>query len=174
MNLKSEFVDGVQLFRNIDLEETESIVKFRNYWDREFQFGQELFFIFHRRETLTENNELASIEEEISDVFFNFDNLYVLLYLDEKRFEFLFRHEYQFGSSSLILKFWKYFYSIAFFTPKSGVGFDDVIKYYDKHRDRDVYLRTFMSKGFTDCAYVKGLGGDTLIKNSLKPNNPGG
>lgn len=167
MNLKPEFIDGVSIYRNIDLDETESITKFKDFWDREFKLGQDIIFHLYRLESLTDDSELRSIESDLLNVF-DRENLYVILYLDKNRFSLLFRHEYQFGSSGLILKFWKYFYGLAFFTPKIGVGFDNVIKYYDRHRDGDVYLRTFMSKGFTDCAYIKGLGGDTLIKNSLK------
>lgn len=166
MDLKPQFIEGVSKYHNIDLEDTESIVKFRNFWDREFKIGQEIIFHLYRRESLTEDSELRSIENDLLAVF-NKDNLYVILYLDEKRFSLLFRHEYQLGSSSLILKLWKYFYGLTFFTPKPGIGFDDVIKYYDLHRDTDIYLRSFISKGFTDCAYIKGMDGDTLIKNSI-------
>ena len=167
MNLKPEIFDGVSIYRNIDLDETDSMVRLKNFWDREFEFGQEIFFHLYRKESLTDDNELRTIESNLLDVF-NQDNLYVIRYLDDIRFSILFRHEYQFGSASLILKLWKYCYSLAFFSPRLGVEFDDVIKYYDNHQDRDVYLRTFMSKGFTDCTYIKGLGGDTLIKNALE------
>lgn len=74
MNLKPDIVDNVIVYGGIDLDNSNDIIDFKNFWDKEFEYGQELFFFFHRLENLTENRDLREIESELLSVF-NEENL---------------------------------------------------------------------------------------------------
>lgn len=164
MALKSKSADNVIVYDDIGLIEPDDIISFKNFWDIEFNYGQELFFFFHRLENLTEDKELVEIEKKLLEIF-NEDNLYIIVYIDEVRFTYLFKYEFQFGGADLIFKFWKYYYSMSIIVPGVNVSFESVCNYLDTHRDNDVYLRVFKAKGYAQRVYVKGLGGDHLIKN---------
>ncbi|MDR2282393.1 MAG: hypothetical protein LBE37_04255 [Sphingobacterium sp.] len=164
MKLKPNIVSNVIVYDGIDLDNSNDIIDFKNFWDREFEYGQQLFFFFHRLEDLTEDKDLKEIERELLSIF-NEENLYIVIYIDEVRFTYLFKWEFQFGGGNLIFKFWKYYYSMSIIIPKKGVTFDNVCTYFDTHRDNDVYLRNFKANGYAEKVYIKGLGGDHLIEN---------
>lgn len=164
MGLKYKDVDNVIVYDDINLNKSNDIIDFKSFWDIEFQYGQQLFFFFHRLESLTEDKELDEIEKELLRIF-NEENLYIVIYIDEVRFTYLFKYEFQFGGPDLILKFWKYYYSMSIIVPNENVSFESVCRYFDMHRDKDVYLRNFKAKGYAQRVYIKGLGGNSLIKN---------
>ena len=162
MNLKQ--VDNVKVYEDIRLYTIDGVINFKNFWTKEFQYGQELFFYFHRLEDLTDQKELDEIEKDLLQIF-NEDNIFIIIYLDKKRFTYLFKYEYQFGSENLLLKFWRYFCGMDIIIPNKNVSFKEVCEYFYLHRDKDIYLRSFKAKGYAKTVYIKGLGGDYLIKN---------
>ncbi|MFD2969943.1 hypothetical protein [Sphingobacterium bambusae] len=164
MKLKPKDVNDVTVYDNINLHTSDGIIDFKNFWDSEFRYGQQMFFFFHRLEDLTEDKELDEIEKELLQIF-NEENLYIIIYIDEVRFIYLFNYNFQLGGPDLIVKFWKYYYSMCIIVPTEKVSFESVCGYFDTHRDNDVYLRNFKAKGYAQRIYIKGLGGDCLIKN---------
>lgn len=167
MNKESENFDGVEWYTSIDIDDFKSVSVFQQFLTNEFYVGQEMFFILHRLEDLTENQELRFLEECFLDLFNN-SNMYIISYIDEKRFKYLFKCNFDLEINNLIIKFWKYFYSLAFFAPNRGTGFTDVADYLGKDFGRDIYLKRFLAQGFTDCVYIKNIDGDSLIKSRLE------
>lgn len=164
MNLQPKKMNNVVIYDGIDLDDAESVVTFINFWRQEFVSGQELFFLFFRLEDLTEDKELRIIEEELLKVF-NEGNLYVVSYIDEVRFSYVFKYKFEHLKAELLIKFWNYFYGMEIIVPKVGITFESVCKYFDTHRDTDLYLGKFKAQGYADRIYLKGLGGNYLIKN---------
>ncbi|MFZ4263411.1 hypothetical protein ACFRAE_15325 [Sphingobacterium sp. HJSM2_6] len=162
MNLKQ--VDNVNVYEDIRLDTIDGVIDFKNFWAKEFQYGQELFFYFHRLEDLTDQKELDEIEKDLLQIF-NEDNIYIIIYLDKSWFTYLFKYEYKFGTENLLLKFWRYFYGMDIIIPNINVSFKEVCEYFYLHRENDIYLRSFKANGYAKTVYIKGLGGDYLIKN---------
>lgn len=164
MRIIPKKVDNYLVYDDIDVNDGNSVTTFKNFWNKEFKCGQTMFFTFFRKEDLTENTELNRIERELEHIFTN-ENTYIIIHIDENRFSYVFKYEFKFGSAELILKFWKYFYGMSIIIPDAGVLFEDVCRYLYYDREPDEYLRRFKSKGFSNCIYVKGLGGHYLVKN---------
>jgi len=166
MNFESENPDGARIYTNIDLTNRNSVIFFKEFLGGEFAFGEEIIFSCFRKESLTDIRELMSIENDLMNMF-NSENLYIIDFLDESRFYFLYRHVFDLNSPNLIVKLWKYFYSLSFFVLNKGYSFNDAKVYFKNHEKRDVHLKSFLRGGLADVAYIKGLGGDILIKQSI-------
>lgn len=167
MNKESKYFDGVEWYTNIDIDDSESVSIFQQLLSNEFYVGQEIFFILHRLEDLTENQELRNLETCFLEIFNN-SNIYIISYIDDKRFKYLFKYNFDLETNNLIIKFWKYFYSLAFFAPNRGTSFTDVAYYLENDFVRDIYLKRFLAQGFTDCVYIKNMDGDSLIKSRIQ------
>ncbi len=164
MNLQPRKINNVLIYEEINLDNDDSVFTFIDFWRQEFVAGQELFFLFFRLEDLTEDSELRSIKDELSKVF-NDQNLHTVSYIDEVRFTYVFKYKFDYDQADLVIKFWDYFYGMEIIVPKAGINFESVCNYFDLHRDTDLYLKSFKAQGYADRIYLKGLGGDYLIKN---------
>lgn len=55
MNLRPKIVDNVMVYDGIDLDNFNDIIVFKNFWNSKLEYGQQVFFFFHRLEDLTED-----------------------------------------------------------------------------------------------------------------------
>lgn len=100
----------------VNLNTPEGITHFKEWFKNTFPLGTMLYFSLSRIEHFTDNQIILELEEKFKRVFNN-SNYKTILEIRKDVFVSKFKIEVTLHTANLIVDFWKYFFSIAFFEP---------------------------------------------------------
>src|SRR5690606_7165716 len=82
-----------------------------------------------------------------------------------------FKIEVTLHTANLIVDYWKYFFSIAFFEPINDLTFEEFVEYESLHSTFDnKYGKKWLWRKLADKVYIKSFDGDELLISSYTLN----
>ena len=148
---------------NIDVNSSEGIILFKEWFTKTFPLGTLLHFNFYRIENLTEDKLLSDIEKRLSKIFTD-ENYRKIHDIRDDIFVSLFKLEVNINSANLIIDFWRYFYAVSFFEPINDLSFDEFEEYKLSHPIFDnEYGKKWLWHKLAERIYIKNVGGEELL-----------
>lgn len=154
----------------VNLNTSEGIIHFKEWFKNTFPLGTMLYFSLSRIEHFTDNQIILELEEKFKRVFNN-SNYKTISEIRKDIFISKFKIEVTLHTANLIVDYWKYFFSIAFFEPINDLTFEEFVEYESLHSTFDnKYGKKWLWRKLADKVYIKSFDGDELLISSYTFN----